>query len=69
MRDCINYVILHELCHLQDHSHGIAFWLRLELVMLYWERDKLRLDGMAELMFQEECSLTVMRENGTSTIC
>ncbi|GAN54534.1 M48 family metallopeptidase [Tanticharoenia sakaeratensis] len=52
-RDCIDYVILHELCHLKEHNHGPAFWSLLERVMPDWERHKARLDGMAEMMLQK----------------
>ncbi|PYD46584.1 M48 family metallopeptidase [Novacetimonas pomaceti] len=52
-RDCIDYVILHELCHLKEHNHGPAFWALLERVMPDWERHKVRLDGMAEMMLQK----------------
>ncbi|MFT8897134.1 MAG: SprT family zinc-dependent metalloprotease [Acetobacter sp.] len=51
-RDCIDYVILHELCHLKEHNHGAAFWQLLGRVMPDWERHKVRLDGMAELVLQ-----------------
>ncbi len=51
-RDCIDYVILHELCHLKEHNHGAAFWQLLGRVMPDWERHKARLDGMAELVLQ-----------------
>ncbi|BCI68340.1 M48 family metallopeptidase [Acetobacter aceti] len=51
-RDCIDYVILHELCHLKEHNHGPAFWQLLGRVMPDWERHKARLDGMAELVLQ-----------------
>ena len=52
-RDCIDYVLLHELCHLKEHNHGPAFWALMERVMPDWERHKARLDGMAEMMLQK----------------
>ncbi|AQS90565.1 metal-dependent hydrolase [Gluconobacter albidus] len=52
-RDCIDYVILHELCHLEEHNHGPAFWSLLERVMPDWGRHKARLDDMAELILQK----------------
>lgn len=52
-RDCIDYVILHELCHLKEHNHGPAFWALLERVIPDWEQYKTRLDGMAEIMLQK----------------
>ncbi|ARW11488.1 M48 family metallopeptidase [Acetobacter ascendens] len=52
-RDCIDYVILHELCHLKEHHHGSAFWQLLARLMPDWERHKTRLDRMAEMMLQK----------------
>ncbi len=52
-RDCIDYVILHELCHLKEHNHGPAFWRLMERMMPDWERHKARLDGMAEMILQK----------------
>ncbi|NHN89468.1 M48 family metallopeptidase [Acetobacter conturbans] len=48
-RDCIDYVILHEMCHLKEHNHGTAFWTLLGRIMPDWERHKARLDEMAEM--------------------
>ncbi|GAL96035.1 metal-dependent hydrolase [Acetobacter tropicalis NRIC 0312] len=52
-RDCVDYVILHELCHLKEHNHGPAFWSLLDRVMPDWGRHKARLDGMAEMILQK----------------
>lgn len=46
-RACIDYVILHELCHLKEHNHSERFYRLLERVMPSWERNKERLDGLA----------------------
>ncbi|WAT14149.1 M48 family metallopeptidase [Xanthomonas fragariae] len=46
---CIDYVILHELCHLKVHHHGKAFYRLLDAHMPDWRRTKQRLDDMAEL--------------------
>jgi len=32
-RDCIDYVILHELCHIEEHNHGERFYRLLSRVM------------------------------------
>lgn len=48
-KPCIDYVILHELCHLAEYNHSERFWKLLTLVMPNWKVHKARLDGMAEL--------------------
>lgn len=47
-RECVDYVILHELCHLQEHNHGAAFYWLLSRLQPDWQTIKARLDGMAE---------------------
>lgn len=44
---CIDYVILHELCHLAEHNHSKRFYQLLEQVMPDWQRVKKRLDDLA----------------------
>lgn len=46
-RDCIDYVILHELCHLAEHNHSERFYRLMNQVMPGWEPVKKRLDEMA----------------------
>lgn len=46
-RECIDYVILHELCHIVEHNHSERFYRLLSQVMPQWEKTKLRLDGLA----------------------
>ncbi|MGL6160877.1 M48 family metallopeptidase [Microbulbifer sp.] len=46
-RDCIDYVILHELCHIAEHNHSERFYRLMKQVMPNWEQVKARLDGMA----------------------
>ncbi|GLI38694.1 M48 family metallopeptidase [Geobacter hydrogenophilus] len=43
-RECIDYVITHELCHVQFHNHSPAFYDLLEKVMPDWERRKQKLE-------------------------
>ncbi len=43
-RECIDYVITHELCHLQYHDHGPEFYRLLEKVMPDWEKRKHKLE-------------------------
>ncbi|MBT5229659.1 MAG: M48 family metallopeptidase [Methylococcales bacterium] len=49
-RDCIDYVILHELCHIAEHNHSEQFYKLLKQVMPNWETVKERLDGMANIL-------------------
>jgi predicted metal-dependent hydrolase len=43
-RECIDYVITHELCHLRYHDHGSGFYEFMEKVMPDWERRKQKLE-------------------------
>ncbi|MGE8065458.1 M48 family metallopeptidase [Pseudomonas sp. NPDC089569] len=52
-RDCIDYVILHELCHIAEHNHSERFYRLLTQVMPNWEKVKARLDGMAALVLSD----------------
>jgi len=48
--ECINYVLLHELCHIAEHNHSERFYRLMSQVMPRWEDVKERLDGMANLL-------------------
>lgn len=49
-RECIDYVILHELCHIAEHNHSERFYRLMQQVMPHWEKTKKRLDGMASAL-------------------
>jgi predicted metal-dependent hydrolase len=51
--DCIDYVLLHELCHLKHHNHDTVFYQLLQNHMPNWEAVKRRLDGMAAMLLNE----------------
>ncbi|NOZ12302.1 MAG: M48 family metallopeptidase, partial [Acidobacteria bacterium] len=43
-RECIEYVIIHELCHVQYHSHNAEFYKLLEQHLPDWKRLKNKLE-------------------------
>lgn len=51
-RECIDYVLLHELCHLLHHNHSPKFYRTLERHMPNWRAVKEKLDDMAEEVFR-----------------
>lgn len=52
-RECIDYVIIHEICHLVEHNHSKHFYNLLDSQLPNWRHTKARLDGMAELILAE----------------
>ena len=45
--ECIDYVILHELCHIAEHNHSDRFYRLMSQVMPNYQVVKLKLDSMA----------------------
>ena len=43
-RECIDYVLTHELCHLAHRNHGPAFYCLLEQAMPDWKKRKSKLE-------------------------
>lgn len=52
-RDCIDYVLLHELAHLKHHDHGADFWGLIDHHNPDWRKSKHHLDGLVELLMVE----------------
>ncbi|WP_022657353.1 M48 family metallopeptidase [Desulfovibrio desulfuricans] len=50
---CVDYVLLHEICHLLEHNHGKAFYALLESLLPDWQCVKDKLDNMAEILLNE----------------
>lgn len=51
-RECIDYVLLHELCHLLHHNHSPKFYRTLDGHRPNWQAVKAKLDNMAEEIFR-----------------
>lgn len=47
-RPCIDYVIVHELCHLKYHNHSDTYYALLKRQLPDWKARKQRLDDLAE---------------------
>jgi predicted metal-dependent hydrolase len=52
-RECVDYVITHEICHLREHNHSKRFYSLLSRHYPEWRKVKMRLDGMAELLLAD----------------
>ncbi|MEO8723587.1 MAG: SprT family zinc-dependent metalloprotease [Sphingobium sp.] len=52
-RHCIDYVLLHELCHLREHNHSKKFYALLSKHDSHWVDTKAELDRLAELLLVE----------------
>jgi predicted metal-dependent hydrolase len=44
-KDLIDYVLLHELCHLKEHNHTSAFYALLDSVLPDWRERRRRLNA------------------------
>jgi predicted metal-dependent hydrolase len=48
-KDCIDYVIIHELCHTLQHNHSQRFFTLLTTLMPDWQTRKQHLNTRIEL--------------------
>ena len=52
-RNCIDYVLIHELAHLKHHDHSPGFWKLVDGYAGDWRAAKHHLDGLVEVLLQE----------------
>ncbi len=52
-RHCIDYVLLHELCHLKEHNHSKRFYALLQKHDSNWVATKAELDRLADILLVE----------------
>jgi len=52
-RHCIDYVLMHEICHLKEHNHSKKFYSLLQKHCPDWVKTKAELDQLAELLLAE----------------
>ena len=48
-KDCIDYVIIHELCHIIEPYHGNLFWRLMKSIMPDYEDRRRRLNMFADV--------------------
>lgn len=59
----IDYVLLHELCHLEEHNHSPRFYGLMNRFMPEWRSIKEQLDGRAELLLGESETKTFPKKH------
>ncbi len=47
---CVDYVLLHELCHVEEHNHSPRFYALLDRHMPEWRQAKGELDALSEML-------------------
>ena len=51
-RECIDYVIVHELCHLVEFNHGSRFYELQERFSPDWKMHKQKLEELARIHYR-----------------
>ncbi|MCZ6644139.1 MAG: M48 family metallopeptidase [Gammaproteobacteria bacterium] len=51
--ELIDYVVLHELCHLKHHNHGKRFYGLMSLHMPDWQLRRKRLNRFLPVLVQD----------------
>ena len=46
--ECIDYVVVHELCHLREFHHGPAFYALMDEVLPDWRKTRARLSELGQ---------------------
>lgn len=49
-RNCIDYVLTHEICHIKEHSHDPSFYKLMDRHNPGWRSSKRELDDLSELL-------------------
>lgn len=49
-KECIDYVILHELCHIAERNHSDKFYRLMKQIMPNWKIIKQKVDDMANIL-------------------
>lgn len=52
-RDCIDHVILHGLCYLQEHNHSPQYYQSLTQYQPEWKLVKSRLDNLSDILLNQ----------------
>ena len=48
--DIIDYVIVHELCHIKEHNHSPQYWAHVEKAMPDYRERRKWLDANGQLL-------------------
>ncbi|MDP2080833.1 MAG: SprT family zinc-dependent metalloprotease [Pseudotabrizicola sp.] len=52
-RNCIDYVLIHEMAHLRHHDHSPEFWKLIDAHAGDWRKAKYHLDALVEVLISE----------------